>query len=64
MTPTTKRTLGLLCIVLLVSSVSATKKKFQRWYPEFGFIFDTILHTNCTVEYAAYLTGKKSIQYE
>jgi hypothetical protein len=63
MMPTTKRILGLLCIALLVSSVSATNEKFQRWYPEFGFIFDTILHTNCTAEYAAYLAGKKSAQY-
>jgi hypothetical protein len=63
MMPTTKRILGLLCIALLVSSVSATNEKFQLWYPEFGFIFDTILHTNCTAEYTAYLAGKKSAQY-
>jgi hypothetical protein len=63
MAPTTKRILGLLCIALLVSSVSATNEKFQLWYPEFGFIFDTILHTNCTAEYAVYLAGKKSAEY-
>jgi hypothetical protein len=63
MMPTMKRILGLLCIALLVSSVSATNEKFQLWYPEFGFIFDTILHTNCTAEHAAYLAGKKSAQY-
>jgi hypothetical protein len=63
MAPTTKRILGLLCIGLLISSVSATNEKFQLWYPEFGFIFETILHANCTAEYAGYLAGVKSPKY-
>ncbi|KAI5924581.1 hypothetical protein F4810DRAFT_664254 [Camillea tinctor] len=31
--------------------------QFQQWYPQYGFIFEEILHTNCTVQYAKYLTG-------
>jgi hypothetical protein len=63
MSPTTKKILGLLCIGLLISPVSSTNKKFQVWYNEFGFIFEAILHANCTAEYAGYLAGVKSPQY-
>lgn len=60
---TKKRILVLLCIALLVSAGSAKDEKFQRWYPEFGFIFENALRNNCTAEYAGYLAGKKSVQY-
>jgi hypothetical protein len=34
--------------------------QFQQWYPQYGWIFDTILHENCTEQYDAYLTGSPS----
>lgn len=32
----------------------AARDQFKKRYPEFGFIFDRILHTNCTEEYDTY----------
>lgn len=28
---------------------------FQQWFPDYGFIFDHTLHTNCTAQYTNYL---------
>jgi len=45
---------------LLLYQVSASdlpRDQFKDWYPEFGHVFDRILHKNCSVEYNTYLTG-------
>lgn len=38
----------------------AARDQFKKWYPEFGFIFDRILHANCTEEYDTYLHATKN----
>jgi hypothetical protein len=42
---------------------SAARNQFKKWYPEYGFIFDHILHTNCTKEYDTYLYATKNISH-
>lgn len=43
-----------------VPSVSASMQHFQQWYSEWGFIFDRIVHENCSSEYALFLRGSMS----
>jgi len=40
-----------------VSAGDLPRDQFKDWYPEFGHVFDRILHRNCSIEYATYLTG-------
>ncbi|KAK5992081.1 hypothetical protein PT974_05478 [Cladobotryum mycophilum] len=47
-------------LAFLIPSVSASDRQFQHWYPEWGFIFDHFLHTNCSSEYNLFLNGKKN----
>jgi hypothetical protein len=57
------RSIKITCFLLLlyqIRSTAAVTTQFQQWYPEFGFIFDRILHENCSAEFATYLTMKKS----
>jgi hypothetical protein len=42
---------------------SAARNQFKNWYPEYGFVFDSILHTNCTKEYDTYLHATKNISH-
>ena len=53
--------LVLLVLAMYLPTASAATNQFQNWYQEFAFIFETILHQNCTKEYDMYLTGKKHI---
>lgn len=46
-------------LVFLRHFASASRSQFRRWYPEFGFQFNTILHTNCTTELSTCLHAKK-----
>lgn len=39
---------------------TAARNQFKKWYPEYGFIFDRILHTNCTKEYDVYLHATRN----
>jgi hypothetical protein len=41
----------------------AARDQFKKWYPEYGFIFDRILHTNCTKEYDTYLHATKNTSH-
>lgn len=41
----------LLLLVVHVRDVSAAMRHFEQWYPEWGFIFDRIVHDNCSTEY-------------
>jgi hypothetical protein len=53
----------LLCQLPLAAPATT---QFQQWYPEWAEIFDKIVHDNCTAEYTAYRTMKKSdapVQY-
>ncbi|KAH8898660.1 hypothetical protein GQ53DRAFT_777304 [Thozetella sp. PMI_491] len=36
-------------------------KQFQLWYPQYGWVFETILHQNCSNEYNNYLTGVRDV---
>lgn len=38
----------------------AARDQFQKWYPEYAFIFDQILRENCSTQYNTYLHGKKN----
>lgn len=46
----------LLLLAFHLDFAAAATNQFQKWYPEFGKIFDKILHENCSVEYERYLT--------
>ncbi|EHK20729.1 uncharacterized protein TRIVIDRAFT_119076, partial [Trichoderma virens Gv29-8] len=39
---------------------AAAKNQFQQWYPEYGFIFDRILHNNCSSQYELYTNGTEN----
>ncbi|KAL7930846.1 hypothetical protein V8C35DRAFT_129022 [Trichoderma chlorosporum] len=45
-------------IAVHVRPAAAAKNQFQQWYPEYGFIFERILHNNCSSQYELYTTGK------
>ncbi|KAK6337263.1 hypothetical protein TWF730_002669 [Orbilia blumenaviensis] len=40
-----------------ITYVVTERRQFRVWYPEFGFIFDSIVQNNCTEEYGLYTTG-------
>jgi hypothetical protein len=53
----------LLLLGFHIHVASAARNQFKKWYPEYGFIYDRILHTNCTKEYGTYLHATKNISY-
>ena len=56
----------LLCFLLTYSATiglvraATSTDQFKHWYPQYGWIFDTIVHVNCTKQYDKYLTGVKN----
>ncbi len=36
------------------------KNQFQDWYPQYGFVFESIVNDNCSSQFAAYRNGKKN----
>src|ERR1700761_1625195 len=52
--------LGLaICVTASGSGADRSKVQFKSWYPQYGFIFDSIVRNNCTDEYNTYLYGTK-----
>ena len=47
----------LFCCHVSTAQVAKHTNKFQQWYKQYGFVFETILHTNCTAEYDRYRSG-------
>lgn len=43
-----------------LAAAATSTKQFKHWYPQYGWIFDTIVKVNCTAEYDKYLTGFKN----
>ncbi|KAG5789268.1 hypothetical protein H9Q69_011665 [Fusarium xylarioides] len=43
-----------------LAAAATSTKQFKHWYPQYGWIFDTIVKVNCTGEYDTYLTGFKN----
>lgn len=56
----TFKTSFLFILIALLTPVIPTRDQFQRWYPEYRFIFQRILHENCSDEYAYYLAGERN----
>ena len=53
--------LSLVYATTIQPAVAVTStKQFKHWYPQFGWIFETIVKVNCTAEYDRYLTGIKN----
>ncbi|KAK3291561.1 uncharacterized protein B0H64DRAFT_330185 [Chaetomium fimeti] len=50
----------MLALTQSVQAIVRDYNQFKTWYPRFGFIFDSILHQNCTREYDIYLYGTES----
>lgn len=53
----------LLALVVTCAATLASdrnRQQFQRWYPQFGYVFDRILHTQCDKEFDSYLYGVDS----
>ena len=49
-----------LAIILLVSQATGEVRprgQFLTWYPQYGFIFETVLDSSCANEYQYYFTG-------
>ncbi|KAF5531929.1 hypothetical protein FNAPI_13084 [Fusarium napiforme] len=42
------------------AAAATSTKQFKHWYPQYGWIFETIVKVNCTAEYDKYLTGFKN----
>ena len=49
-----------LLLAIYFRCASAATNQFKHWYPEFGFVFERIHHSNCTAQYATYLTAKRN----
>ncbi len=56
----------LLCLLLALiltlpharaNSIYFHTNQFRQWYPQYGEVFSTILHTKCTAQYDHYLVG-------
>lgn len=60
--PSLKVTPYLLVWVTLlgVTRAATSRDQFKEWYPQYGWIFTTITHGNCSREYNRSLTGKKN----
>ncbi|KAM7211233.1 hypothetical protein V8F06_013394 [Rhypophila decipiens] len=63
MLPLGSRSLLLLTLLFILqaspafASAMRSTSQFQQWYQQYGYVFDSILHNNCTEQYENYRTG-------
>ncbi|KAM3484202.1 hypothetical protein MY8738_002470 [Beauveria namnaoensis] len=48
---------NLVAIPVVTVLAAAATNHFQQWYPEYGFILDRIVHSNCSNQYELYTHG-------
>ncbi|KAJ5703908.1 hypothetical protein N7493_011046 [Penicillium malachiteum] len=52
-----------LLLLTLLTPVLAGRDLFEHWYPEYGFIFQRLIHEKCSTEYAWYKTRNGNHTY-